>query len=44
MFKVIMIIDGCEYEYGTYENRDKANEVAMWVRDTRKVWVRVEEL
>ena len=43
MFKVIMTVDNQEYVYGEYENRDKANEVAMEVRNRRKIWVRVVE-
>ena len=33
MFKVIMIVDNEEYTYGTYSNRDKANEIAMEIRE-----------
>ena len=48
MFRVDMIFnfDGeIEiYEYGTYADRNKANEVAMWVRDTRECDVSVTEV
>ena len=43
MFKVIMIVDNCEYAYGTYSDRNKANEVAMLVREERKIETFVEE-
>lgn len=36
-FNVIMVVDGCEYVYGTYTDRNKANEVAMYVRNERAV-------
>ena len=44
MFKVWMEIEGTNYPYGTYDDRTKANEVAMEVRDERRVWVWVEEI
>ena len=43
MFKVIMIIDGTEYVYGIWTNRNKANEVAMEVRNEREVETYVKE-
>lgn len=43
MFKVVMVIDDCEYVYGTYCERNKANEVAMLVRAEREVETFVEE-
>lgn len=39
-----MTVDNQEYVYGEYENRDKANEVAMEVRNSRQVWVKVVEV
>lgn len=39
-----MKFDGVWYPYGAYESRDKANEVAMYVRDERDIWVRVVEV
>lgn len=33
MFKVIMIMDNEEYAYRIYSNRDKANEIAMEIRE-----------
>lgn len=48
MFRVDMIFnfDGEieTYEYGTYEDRNKANEVAMMVRKTRECDVKVVEV
>jgi hypothetical protein len=42
-YKVIMVVDDEEYVYGTYDSRDRANEVAMTVRDERDVETYVEE-
>ena len=45
MFKVWMIFDENEqYVYGTYADRDKANEIAMKVREERGCDVYVEEV
>ena len=33
MYRVEMVIDKEVYEYGTYENKNKANEVALMLRD-----------
>lgn len=44
MYRVIMIIDDVEYGYGTYKERDRANSIAMMVRDERNVDVYVEEI
>ncbi len=43
-FKVIMVVDDEEYTYGTYDSRDRANEVAMEVRDARGVDTYIEEV
>lgn len=43
-FKVIMIVDDEEYTYGTYDSRNKANEVAIQVRDERDIETYVEEV
>lgn len=43
-YRVEMLVDGVWYTYGTYNDRNKANEVAMMVRDTRDVDVWVEEV
>ena len=43
-YEVQMRVDGTWYTYGTYGDRDVANEVAMMVRDTRDVDVWVEEV
>ena len=43
MFKVMMYVNGEWYKYGTYANRNKANEVAMVVRDERECMVQVWE-
>jgi hypothetical protein len=40
----MMIIDDEVYAYGTYADRDRANEVAMEVRDTREIETFVEEI
>ena len=44
MFKVIKIVDDCEYTYGTYTDRDRANEIAMQVREEREIDTFVEEV
>ena len=44
MFRVMMIVDNEVYEYGRWEDRNKANEVAMIVRDERRVDTFVEEI
>ena len=43
MFKVIMIVEDAEYTYGTYLDENKANEVALFVREQRDVETYVEE-
>lgn len=37
MFRVMMIVDGEEYVYGTYSDRDRANEIAMQVGYERDI-------
>lgn len=44
MFRVMMIVDNEAYEYGRWEDRNKANEIAMIVRDERRVDTFVEEI
>ena len=46
MFRVMMSFGDINewYPYGTYTTRDRANEVAMMVRDERNCWVEVEEV
>ena len=44
MFRVMMIVDNEVYEYGRWEDRNEANEVAMIVRDERRVDTFVEEI
>ena len=44
MFKVTMSIDGSEYTYGVYDDRDRANEIAMQVSRERNICVFVEEM
>ena len=44
MFKIWMEIDGNEYEYGTYADRDRANEIAKQVGYERDVDTWVEEV
>lgn len=41
-YKVIMVVDDEEYVYGTYDSRNRANEIAMKVRDERDVETYVE--
>ena len=43
MFKVMMIIDGGHYFYGRWDDRNKANEIAMIVREERGCETYVEE-
>ena len=43
-FRVIMVVDDEEYPYGTYDSRDRANEIALKVRDERDVDTYVEEV
>ena len=42
MYVIYMIIDGETYRYGADSDRNKANEVAMMVRDERGIDVYVE--
>ena len=47
--KIIMVVDGEEYEYGTYdfetiEQRNRVNELAMKIRMERNCQTYVEEL
>lgn len=44
MFKIWMEIDGNDYVYGTYSDRDKANEIAKQVGYERDVDTWVEEI
>ena len=44
MLRVMMIVDNEAYEYGRWEDRNKANEIAMIVRDERRVDTFVEEI
>ena len=37
MFRVMMIVDGIEYVYGTYSDRDHANDVALWISYERDI-------
>ena len=43
MYRIEMYVNGKWWEYGTYKDRDRANEIAMIVRDERRIWVRVVE-
>lgn len=40
----MMIVDNEVYEYGRWEDRNKANEIAMIVRDERRVDTFIEEI
>ena len=44
MFRVMMLVEGEAYEYGTWSDRNKANEVAMEVREERRIETFVEEI
>lgn len=44
MFRVMMVIDDNTYEYGRWNDRDKANEVAREVRDERGIETYIEEI
>lgn len=44
MFRVEMLIDDEWYTYGTYENRNKANEVAQMVAEQRGCEVIIVEV
>ena len=44
MYKVMMVFDDEAYAYGTYGDRNKANEVAMMVREQRGCETYVEEV
>lgn len=44
MYRVEMFIDGEWYPYGTYEDRKKANEVGILVREERGCWIKVIDL
>ena len=43
MFKVMMIVDNETYTYGTYADRNRANEIAIEVRESRQIETFVEE-
>ena len=40
----MMLVDGNAYEYGRWADRNKANEVAMEVREERRIDTYVEEV
>lgn len=44
MFEIVMVIDGTEYRYGTDSDRNRANEIAMRVKEERDVEVFVKEI
>lgn len=44
MYKVWMIFDCGEFVYGTYADSNTANEIAMYVRDSRHCDVWVEKI
>lgn len=43
-YEVKMLVDGVWYHYGTWADRNKANEVAMEVRAERRVETQVLEV
>lgn len=44
MFTIYMLVGESWYVYGSYDDRKRANEIAMQVRDERGVEVWVREL
>ena len=44
LFRIVMIVDDEAYTYGTYADRNRANEIAMQVREEREVETYVEEV
>ena len=44
MYRVMMLVDDKAYEYGKWEDKNRANEVAMEVRDQRMIDTYVEEI
>ncbi len=44
MYRVMMVVDGEAYEYGRWTDRNRANEVAMEVREERRIQTFVEEI
>ena len=44
MFRVVMSVDGSEYTYGVYDDRNRANEIAMQVSRERNICVFVDEM
>lgn len=43
-YEVVIEMDGKEYVYGIYEDRRRANEIALQVREERSVPVSVYEV
>lgn len=43
MYAVYMKVDGEEYIYGRYDDRDRANEIALQVKEQRQIDVYVIE-
>lgn len=44
MYRIMMIVEDEIYVYGTYSDRDRANEIAMQVREERDIQTYVEEV
>lgn len=44
MYNVVMVVDDNEYIYGTYQDRNRANEIAIQVREERDIDVFVDEV
>ena len=44
MFRVMMVIDGEAYEYGRWNDKDTANEVAIEIREERGIETYIEEI
>lgn len=43
-YEVVIEVDGGEYVYGIYDDRKRANEIALQVREERSVPVSVYEV
>ena len=43
-YRILMYVDGAWWPYGTYSDANRANEIAMQIRDEREVDVWVKEV
>ena len=44
MWQVILCVEDEEYVYGTYNDRNKANEIAIQVRDIKNINVVIKDV